>query len=269
MSQSVSQLERNTLKDCSRARRWIIVINNWEEKDLVKIVSLSQCNYVVGKEVGEKGTRHLQCYLEFPNQMRFNTLKRMFPTGHFEKATHSAKANVEYCTKGGDYITNMKIPKPLHVLSYEQLYPWQKDIEDMIHQDPDDRTIYWYWCDSGNTGKTALIKRLCSRYRWCTFSTCVKSADILTQASLDVSAYLFNFSRSTPDFNPYQALECLKDGLVSDCKLKKSTNNIIMNPPHVICFANKPPAKNKLSADRWKIIRLDTDLDELSDDESD
>lgn len=265
VSQCVSSEERNTSKNVPRARRWIAVINNWSENDIEKIVSLSQCNYIIGKEVGEQGTKHLQCYLEFPNQMRFNTLKRYLPTAHLEKAKMSAQANLEYCSKDGNYITNMKIPKKLKIISKDSLYPWQLDIENLVHEEPDDRTIHWYWDKKGGAGKTALIKRLVHLYPWITYSTCTKSADIVTQADSMISCYLFNFSRSCKDFDPYGAIEQLKDGLVSNCKLQKKTVNILMNPPHIICFANKPPNIKKLSEDRWKIVRLD----EESDDEDD
>lgn len=266
VSQCVSGEERNTYKNVPRARRWIVVINNWNDSDIDKIVSLSQVKYIIGKEVGEQGTKHLQCYLEFPNQMRFNTLKRHLPNAHLEKAKQSAQANLEYCSKEGDYITNMKIPKKLKIIQKEQLYEWQANIEDMVQEEPDDRTIYWYWDAKGGAGKTALIKRLCYLYPWITYSTCTKSADIVTQADASISCYLFNFSRSVSDFDPYGALEQLKDGLISNCKLQKKTINVLMNPPHIICFANKPPNTRKLSEDRWHIVRLDKD--DSSDEES-
>ena len=267
VSQAVSSEERNTSKNVPRARRWITVINNWSQNDIDKIVSLSHVKYIIGKEVGEEGTKHLQCYLEFPNQMRFTTLKRYLPTAHLEKAKNSAKANLEYCSKDGDFITNMKIPKKLKIIEKEKLYDWQLNIENLIQEEPDDRIIYWYWDAKGGAGKTALIKRLVSLYPWITYSTCTKSADIVTQADEMMSCYLFNFSRSCKDFDPYGALEQLKDGLVSNCKLQKKTVNVLMNPPHIICFANKPPNTRKLSADRWKIIRLDEDESDSDSDE--
>lgn len=54
---------------------------------------------VVGFEVGESGTPHLQGYVEFKNQCKLSTLKRWLPSAHFEVAKGTAEDNLKYCTK--------------------------------------------------------------------------------------------------------------------------------------------------------------------------
>jgi hypothetical protein len=148
----------------------------------------------------------------------------------------------------------MKIAKPVKII--QELRSWQAFIEQTVLSEPDDRTIYWFWEPDGNTGKTSLIKYLLVKYDFCEFSRATKTADIVTVANPAKTCYLFDFARTQEGFAPYNALEQLKDGLISDSKLKKETRNIIMNPPHVICFANWEPDTDTLSSDRWNITRI-------------
>lgn len=56
--------------------------------------------YVGQKERGEKtGYEHYQIYIENPSQIRFETLKNKFPSGHFEIRRGTRRQAYEYCTK--------------------------------------------------------------------------------------------------------------------------------------------------------------------------
>jgi hypothetical protein len=59
---------------------------------------------VIGKEVGESNTPHLQIYVEFSKAVYFNTIKKCLPTVHIEQAIASSQKNIEYCTKDNDYV---------------------------------------------------------------------------------------------------------------------------------------------------------------------
>lgn len=254
----LTQREGNTIP---RARRWVGTLNNWNDDEYVTLshdLQIKNYNFIIGKEVGEQGTPHLQIYIESKNAIRFETLKNLCPRAHWEPAKGDRESNLTYCSKEGDFQTNIVLKAPLKVLKESQLYPWQKEIEDLIQIEPDDRTIHWYWDPDGCKGKTQLIKYLCSKYKSATFSCATKSADILTIADPDYEVYLLNFTRTQEGFAPYTALEQLKDGLISDSKLKKESRQIIMNSPHVICFANWPPNEDALSRDRWRIVRIGT-----------
>jgi len=60
---------------------------------------------VVGREVCPTTSKiHWQGCIEYPNARHFTRLHRDYPNIHWEKRKGSINANVEYCTKDGDYI---------------------------------------------------------------------------------------------------------------------------------------------------------------------
>jgi len=102
-----------------RSRGYAMTINNYteEEYELLKneLHSNTVESYVIGKEVGEKGTKHLQIYIYWKNGKSFNAMKKQFPRAHIEKAKGNKQQNYDYCKKEGDYVshnmeTKVKIP---------------------------------------------------------------------------------------------------------------------------------------------------------------
>lgn len=90
----------------ARARNWCFTLNNWTQEEYNNVLALPEVHYlIVGKEVGEQETPHLQGYVQWQKRQRFNTVKRLLPRAHLEVARGSADSNVEYCSKGGDFVT--------------------------------------------------------------------------------------------------------------------------------------------------------------------
>lgn len=58
---------------------------------------------VIGDEVGENGTRHLQGYAEFPNRLRFNQFRELLPNYHIEARRGDSTQASDYCKKDGNY----------------------------------------------------------------------------------------------------------------------------------------------------------------------
>ena len=65
---------------------------------------------VIGKEIGESGTPHLQGYVVFDQPVRLNALKRISPRAHFEIAKGTTEQNRTYCTKDNDFAESGVIP---------------------------------------------------------------------------------------------------------------------------------------------------------------
>ena len=144
----------------SPAIRWCFTLNNYtsdEHSSIVSIFNAKARMYIVGDEIGESGTPHLQGYVEFKTKLRplgLFSFKRI----HWEKAKGSKEDNIAYCSKQ-KVLASVGLPKPIKVI--DKLYDWQKNIEDLILSEPDDRKVYWFWDEDGNIGKSAFIKYCC------------------------------------------------------------------------------------------------------------
>lgn len=249
-----------------RGRAWCLTVNNYTDSTLSQLSRLSSksTDWIIGKEIGEeKKTPHLQCYFRFKNQVRFTTLKNAVPNGHWQKAKGSVQQNYDYCSKDGDFTTN--ITKKWTIQEMKELVraeynnvkwrPWQQDVIDLLAQPADSRTIYWVYEPSGNAGKSFLAKYLLLD------SSCIlasgKGADILHGVAKAVEAgrlpkvILLDVPRVCGDFISYQAIELLKNGCAFSGKYESC--QLLFPHPQVLVFSNAPPIREKLSLDRWMI----------------
>lgn len=242
----------------SSAKNWCFTLNNYTEDELASIVTflnLAPNNYVIGREVGEEGTPHLQGYVSFEKKLRMNECKNINHRIHWEVAKGNEKQNINYCTKDNKYIIKgFKVARPLKVIKEEQLYPWQKDILDIVKQEPDDRKIYWFWETKGCVGKTSFSKFLSHHYG--AIPVDGKKGDILyCAATFESDIYIFDFERDVNQTSvSYASIEKIKNGYFMCAKYESKP--VIRNPPHVIIMANFKPDTSKLSSDRWVINKL-------------
>lgn len=92
--------------------------NNWAEGDIDRIIEAwkEKAKYIViGKEVGQEGTPHLQGYIQFKTAIRVKrasqVLKEALAKGCYTEASKgSPDQNRTYCTKGDDYVEWGTIP---------------------------------------------------------------------------------------------------------------------------------------------------------------
>jgi len=84
-----------------RACAWSITINNYTEYDLKLLQELQvKARYIIiGDEVGDSGTPHLQSYVYFQHEKAFGPIKKAFPTAHIERAKGTTLENKNYCSK--------------------------------------------------------------------------------------------------------------------------------------------------------------------------
>lgn len=245
----------NTKPARLRSRAWTLTLFNYKEEDIT-LLSQQFTKYIIGEEIcPTTNKQHLQCFLYNNHQVSFSSIKEKWPTAHIETAKGSIEDNLKYCSKEGNYITNIKKKRPLKTITDEQLYDWQKEILTICQGIPDDRTIYWYWEPVGNMGKSAFCKYMAVHHGAAVITT-AKSADIATCIDEETEIYIFDFPRNSEGFSPWNGIEQLKNGLITEAKLKKKAKTTIINCPHVIIFANWVPDNIPLSADRLKINRL-------------
>lgn len=88
-------------KQENMVQRVCFTLNNYTEAEFAQICECRNlCKFiVVGKEVGENGTPHLQGYFNLIKRVRFTGLKKLMPRAHFEKAMGTDAQNLAYCTK--------------------------------------------------------------------------------------------------------------------------------------------------------------------------
>nr|UOF83117.1 rep protein [Cressdnaviricota sp.] len=238
----------------SPCKRWCFTFNNYTESEYENIVQLlNSSKYIIGKEVGENGTPHLQGYVNFETKTRLTALKKINNKIHWEKCKGSEEDNIKYCSKDGKYTTNFKIKKPLKILSDDKLYNWQKKVIEIIKEEPDDRKIYWFWEEKGCAGKTTFCKYLTSKYGAVPIEG--KKNDILyCAAEFESDIYVMDIERSMEDYVSYGAIEKIKNGYYMCAKYESKP--IVRNSPHVLIFANFEPDVSALSKDRWIITEL-------------
>lgn len=245
-------------KQISPSKRWCFTLNNYTEEEYSSIVLLfgTECKlYIIGDEIGEEGTPHLQGYCEFNNKVR--------PVGlfkcnriHWEKAKGNLKDNVTYCSK-----ENVKcsygIPKPVKILT--ELYEWQKYVEKLSLTTADDRVINWYWDEKGNVGKSAFIKYMIVKHKvlFCSGGKYTDIMNLVFNQDMDVcNCIMFDIPRANRGNVSYASLESIKNGMV--CNTKYETGVKVFNSPHLFVFANFPPDDvSQLSNDRWNILKID------------
>lgn len=86
-----------------KIRNFCFTVNNWNEDDIETIKNIDSKYLIIGKEVGESGTPHLQCYVMFKNARSIKRMIKVLP-GHVEISKGSPLQNFEYCSKEGDFI---------------------------------------------------------------------------------------------------------------------------------------------------------------------
>jgi len=249
-------------RQISPAVHWVFTLNNHKKSDIDFIMNCSSIDKVsMQEETGENGTPHLQGYLSFVTKKRPISVFGKTFKAHWEKCKDRSAA-IKYTQKaetrtGQVFLKNVKRIRPIKCLKRVELYKWQKEIVSIIEQEPDDRSIRWYWESYGNVGKSALVRYLCIKHSAMLVSG--KSADIKYQIAQTAEGYrdliIYDIPRTAENYVNYGALEEIKNGVF--CSSKYESEMIIMNSPHIICFANFEPNLTTMSADRWIVNHID------------
>ena len=254
---------------CVPSKYWCFTLNNWTPEQLETMGTVFNtlgADAIVGQEIGERGTPHLQGYVEFKTKVRpIEKLGAWAKKAHWEKRRGTKQEAAAYCAKDGKYTeyNNMHVPIPLAKITYEDLRPSQQRIADMFKEREDPkwgRKIYWFWEAEGNWGKSVLATYLVDQCRAVEVSG--KAAD----AKCGIASYVEANGEGPPivimdvprtrssEYISYEAIESIKNGRFFSSKYESGM--VRFNKPHVICFANEPPCKERMSVDRWIIEEL-------------
>lgn len=133
----------------------------------------------------------------------------------------------------------------------EEMYPWQKQLTDLLTGEPHPRAIIWVYDEQGNTGKSAMADHLLSGGNWQVFSN-GKTADVAH--AWNGEHVIFDLARSQQDHINYEVMEQIKNGRIFSAKYESMTK--IYARPHLVVFSNSMPDLTKMSQDRWHIYRI-------------
>lgn len=136
---------------------------------------------------------------------------------------------------------------------------WQHSMDKLLAAEPGDRLMFWVYDPEGNSGKTKYIKTLAYRHGALPLAY-GHSGDILNLVYKNQGkrVYAWNLTRTKPaqlsEQDLYAAMESIKDGMFINTKYE--TGLCLMDPPHVLVFANHVPKMHQISADRWKLFTI-------------
>lgn len=137
----------------------------------------------------------------------------------------------------------------------DQLYPWQQNLDDILKQPANDRSIVWIWDSIGNKGKSAYIRHcLSSDYDCIVLSGKISDMSFMYENQKIV---FFDVPRTqVENLDHLMAFaEKLKDGVIVSTKYDSRMKTF--QPPHVVFFANVCCPFEKWSRDRLIEICLD------------
>lgn len=101
----------------SFGKGWCYTINNYGPTTITALQALypGACTYVIiGEEVGESGTPHIQGYIEFVKRQRIITIKKIqcLAGAHLELRRGTPKAAADYCRKDGKFTELGELSRP-------------------------------------------------------------------------------------------------------------------------------------------------------------
>lgn len=254
-------------KQVNKAKKWIFTYNNYTLEEIGPIVLIfnSLCSkWVFQEETGENGTKHLQGCIFLKEKMRPTELK-LNKKIHWEVMKGTDLEAITYCSKNSTRTgliyksDNVILPKPLKIIN--ELRPFQIEIETMLLEEANDREIIWIYDEEGGKGKSSFCRYLIHKYEAC-YITEGKKTDIINMIynyvlNQDLNMVLLDVPRDNKSVS-YKSLEEIKNGII--CNTKYETGMRLINPPHIVIFANFYPDTSKFTSDRWKIFTIDDEM---------
>lgn len=275
----------------NKARGWCFTLNNPTTAEIESIKEvLADGTYVCQKEIGTKGTPHLQGVVFYSNQRMFKSMRKLYPRAHWTKCK-SKKCSIVYCQKSegrlsepmsnsADWLSKGVLANKIAARKSKvsELRPirdvvkdkgpnkFQAKVLEIIKREmevTDDRAIHWVWDERGSSGKTSLAKHLYMKYPERTLYCSGKGNDVKYAVAEHIKLYkqldiaIFGYPRHLERFVSYGALESVKDGIFFSGKYESGT--VIFATPIVIVFANFPPDESALSSDRWQIYEIESE----------
>lgn len=136
-----------------------------------------------------------------------------------------------------------------------ELRPWQQQLDERINVEPDDRKVMFVVDPDGNKGKSWLTRYWFSTRNDIQRLSIGKRDDLAFAIDVTKRVFVFDIPRGSMEFLQYSILEQLKDQLLFSPKYESSCK-VLTQKVHVVVFCNEEPDRNKMSDDRYNILRI-------------
>ncbi|AYP28780.1 MAG: replication protein [Cressdnaviricota sp.] len=254
---------------------------------IVKALREVAKHFVFQEEKGDGGYLHYQGRFSLKKKRRKPELMTLWTQlelemplpNYLEPTSNPAYRTTDFCyvtkadtrTRGpwDDKNTVQKyIPRQYRGL-LDKLYPWQKRVLESATEF-DDRTINYVYCRHGNVGKSTIAS-ICELYGKGIDLPPVNDSKELIQACCDIcmateirdpSPVFVDLPRAMDKnklYGIYTAIEQIKKGKLVDTRY--SYKSWWIDSPQVWVFSNRMPDTRMLSADRWKLWKVNRDYD--------
>jgi len=240
-----------------------------EHSDIIKRLTGIAKRFVFQKEEGDSGYIHYQGRMSLVKKRRKHEVLKLFeePPNYLEPTS-----NPEY--QKGDAFYQQKVDTRVdgpwtdkdevikltrQVREMDGLRPFQQSIISNVGI-WDKRSINVVYCERGNLGKTSLVSYMRAYKLGRALPPVNDYKDLLRiVCDLPVSKmYLFDMPRALNKDRMYQfysAVETIKDGYAYDDRY--SFKEKVFDCPNIWIFCNVLPDVDMLSADRWKLWKID------------
>lgn len=144
---------------------------------------------------------------------------------------------------------------PDKVLEDHVKTPWQRELDDILAEDADDRTVVFVVDYQGNAGKSWYAHHYCKHHEKAQVMLPGKKADMAYALESDTTCLFVDAPRSKQgEYIQYDFLEDIKNGYVFSTKYESRVKQ--MSKCHVVVMMNEYPDMTKLSQDRYRIIEV-------------
>lgn len=152
---------------------------------------------------------------------------------------------------------------------YSNRHPWQKDLFKKIYDESieefipsNDRTVIWIYDGVGRTGKSKFMKWICMNrpedVAKITFGTASQLRSSIISAG-PKKCYFLDLPRTISNDNALksilEAIENIKNGHIVSNMYGRS-KSLLMDPPHILIFANIKCPEKSLSEDRLEMYEI-------------
>lgn len=208
----------------------------------------------------ETGRLHFQGTCMCKKLMRFTEFG--LPKQIHWESVRNIKKSLTYCTKvesrfAGPWCHNHTVTKPIHYIVPNRQYQ-TFIIGDILSEDPDPRSIHWFFDRDGNVGKSSFCKYLVGKHDALFIDEGTKSniVNMVYNWKREIKLVVLDVPRANKNKVSYKSLEAIKNGMIMNTKYE--TGQKMFNPPHIIVFSNFPPDVNNetVSADRMHVYEI-------------